>query len=273
MSFPRSNRSIYGAFEFREKIINYSKKGNLEMIIKLFGEEMLECIRLARFNKEIQIPAFYKILFANSCYNNQLHIVRWILETQQINIPIEHICYTFSRMCYQGNEDIIEYILARYANDIMLRDFELVFAGCCHYGSLHMAKRLLEVKPEINISYNKEMAFINACRKGHLDIVNWLLDVKPNINVTANYNEAFTSACINGFAEIAKLLTRLKPCYYLLELNEDGSDIVKYSVRCKADRKWLERSLPLMSNRFDSNSKFSDVYMPFDVVKMICEFV
>ena len=255
---------------FHECLVTYSNEGNLDKIIEIFGNaykysekysEKYECM-LAR----------YRTLFWNSCQYGHLHIIHWILEEQHIDIPIEVIHRSFPLACFSGNKELVELFLARYPNDIDIsRNNGEAFNKCCLRGHIHLAKRLLEINPNYNISLAKELAFRTACKGGHVEMVKWLYKLKPDINVFAVNHYAFITTCEYQRINVALFLTTICPYHYELILNEDKTMIEHYSLRAVSDIKWLERRLPLVSYYLDVNTMFSS--MPFDTVKMICEFI
>lgn len=182
---------------------------------------------------------------------------------------------------------------------------EYVFCCACYNGKLDIVQFILNIYPSINVSSKNEYAFRVALIKNHIDICKWLLQFNSKINldvIRGIINEKFWEFCIEGNKEnaewlfciypgikkcinhclyimvcsndridVAKWINTVKPYYFILELNNDESKILKYSIRKVSERKWLERRIPVLAHNCNNDNIFKCV--PYDIIRYICMFV
>lgn len=182
---------------------------------------------------------------------------------------------------------------------------ETVFHCACFEGKLDLAQFIFNICPSINVSCKNEYAFRIAVINNHTDVCKWLLAINPKINVdifkgilyekfwefcTIGDKEnakwlfhicpsvdkfinhcLYIVVCANNHISVAKWLTKVKQYYFILDLNDDETKIMNYSVRDVGERKWLERRVPILAHDMEDGNLFAR--LPHDVVRYICGFI
>jgi len=184
---------------------------------------------------------------------------------------------------------------------------ESVFHCACYDGKLHLVQFIFDIYPSIDVSYKNEYAFRIALIKNHIDICKWLLSINSKLNleifkgilyekfwefctigdkenaewlfhicpsVDKFINQClYIVVCANNHINVAKWLTNVKPYYFILELNNNETKILNYSIRDVKERKWLERRIPILAHFYNKNDNNLFAQMPYDVVRHICLFI
>ena len=159
-----------------------------------------------------------------------------------------------------------------------LNEIQFEFTNASYRGDLTQAKQLLENNPGINIYHNNNYAFRTSCSFGYVTMAKWLFSLNPNVNIYSHQHFVFREVCERGqfvwsdnYVEMAIWLASLKPYHYALELNEDKTLILNYTIRDARTVKWLERMVPILAY----NSKTYNIFynLNSDVIHEICEWV
>jgi ankyrin repeat protein len=210
--------------------------------------------------------------------------------------------------CEEKNEkEAMQIIENIYKNEESVNIIESVFCCACYDGKLDIVTFILQVDPSINISSKNEYAFRIALIKNHIDICKFLLNFKPEINLnlfigiiyekfwefcTIGHKDnaewlfylcptidkfvnhcLYIIVCANNHIHVAKWLTILKPYYFILELNNDETKILHYSIRDIKERKWLERRIPILAHNDIKNDFNIFKSLPYDIIRYICLYI
>jgi ankyrin repeat protein len=142
-------------------------------------------------------------LIMNSCRRGHLDIVKYLLDTFNIDFEKDYLHYALE----YAQLDVAEYLVERWN----ARDYKYASSpeyGCL-YSCLEAVKYLVETFPNYDIRHDNNFALRKACAGGNLDVVKYIVE---RFNITADeilnpiYSSALQDAIIDDRLEVVEYL-------------------------------------------------------------------
>jgi hypothetical protein len=183
---------------------------------------------------EHHIANRHQYIFKYACRNNDIDLVKKLLNNYEININKNDDC-SFCWICSKGYIDIIKYLLNLPNNNININTLEnFPFRVACQNGHMDIIKLLLTIE-ENNIDvdkifhtacknnnieiiktlgqymfdeqYDMHDDFSFVCSIGHNNIIKELIDISNGeLTINKNDTETIDSICKNGHTDVIDIL-------------------------------------------------------------------
>lgn len=212
--------------------------------IDKFNQDLKKYINITSFVKDLYIfkwfenklddidLTFYNKLIHNSIVSNNLIILKYLLDKNDIDINYDD--GLIIRTAFGNNlNDIVEYLFGKYDNINVLVKNQIIMKYAIEDANLEMINLLYNYNSNFDLSIDTEYLFRIACKMDHIDVVKWLIDKKSDINYSINNHEIFYYVCDHNYIDIAEFYVELNTGLYEIKVKDD--EIIEYHVNKKIE--------------------------------------
>jgi hypothetical protein len=212
--------------------------------IDKFNQDLKKYINITSFVKDLYIfkwfenklddidLTFYNKLIHNSIVSNNLIILKYLLDKNDIDINYDD--GLIIRTAFGNNlNDIVEYLFEKYDNINVLVKNQIIMKYAIEDANLEMINLLYNYNSNFDLSIDTEYLFRIACKMEHIDVVKWLIDKKSDINYSINNHEIFYYVCEHNYIDIAEFYVELNSELYEIKVKDD--EIIEYHVNKKIE--------------------------------------